>query len=244
MRYAIMADIHANLNALEVVLDDVERTGGAEEIWCLGDIVGYGANPGECILLLRQYKMVCVAGNHDLAAIGKIDTTDFNPMASRAARWTTEHLSGEEAEYLKNLPLIETKGDFTLLHGSPNDPIWEYITTLEDAKKNFTHFNTRYCLVGHTHVPAAFGLGKYGAGYGCGFLSGREFKLVDNRLIINPGGVGQPRDGDPRASYAIYDSQTNTIQLRRVDYDIAEAQKRIKQANLPLSLATRLSEGW
>lgn len=244
MRYAILADIHSNLTAFEAVLSDIGERGGVEEIWCLGDVVGYGPDPVECIKLLRQYRHLCVAGNHDWAAMGKLDTSDFNPHAAAAAHWTARHLTPEAKGYLENLPLTLTVDDFTLAHGSPREPIWEYIISTYIAKANFSYFATRYCLVGHSHVPAVF---EYKADSDSCLLHDlppeAPLKLGDNRLIINPGGVGQPRDGDPRASYAIYDSTENVIYHYRVPYDIEETQRKMIRWGLPISLANRLSYG-
>jgi len=243
MRYAIIADIHANLAAFTAVLDDIKGRGGVEEIWCLGDVVGYGPDPHQCIELLRQQNHVCVAGNHDWAAIGKLDTSDFNPDAAAACHWTAEQLSPKDVDYLENLPLVIEKDDFTLVHGSPREPIWEYLLSTSDAKQNFDYFKSQFCLVGHSHVPLMFRYNETGA---CLFsLFSPDIRLVlgKSRLIINPGGVGQPRDGDPRASYAIYDSEARIIKLHRIPYDISATQIRMVEHGLPIRLVTRLSYG-
>lgn len=242
MQYAIIADIHANMPAFTAVLNDARQHGGFEELWCLGDVVGYGPDPGECISLLKEYKHLCVAGNHDWAAIGKIDTNDFNHDAAAAAHWTAKQLSPSDREYLESLPLTIEHGDFTLAHGSPSDPIWEYIFSTGIARENLDHFKTRYCLVGHTHVPAIF---RDENGVCSASELAPDIKLVlgKDRLIINPGGVGQPRDGDPRASYAIYDSETKTVRLFRVSYDIKATQKKMAENGLPPFLISRLSSG-
>ena len=243
MRYAIIADIHANLAAFQAVLEDIERRGGVEEVWCLGDVVGYGPEPHQCLELLRQYNHVCVAGNHDWAAIGQIDTSDFNPDAAAACRWTAEQLTPEDVEYLKNLPLVIQKDDFTLVHGSPREPIWEYLISVSGAKQNFAYFQSQFCLVGHSHVPLVFSYDEAG---NCSFsqlLTDVGLLLGRHRLIINPGGVGQPRDGDPRASYAIYDSETRLVKLYRVAYDIDATQARMVEHNLPMRLVARLGYG-
>ena len=242
MRYAIIADIHANLAAFQAVLDDIEHQGGGDEIWCLGDVVGYGPEPHECIELLRRHRHVCVAGNHDWGAIGKISTADFNPDAAFACQWTSQQLSPEDTRYLENLPLAVDKDIFTLVHGSPREPIWEYVISPSIARENFSFFQSPYCLVGHSHVPLVF----KEEGDTCTFS-----RLVDNiglalgksRLILNPGGVGQPRDGDPRASYAIYDSDTRMLRLHRIPYDIAATQDKMMAKGLPVRLAVRLQYG-
>jgi len=243
MRYAIIADIHANLAAFTAVLDDIERRGGVEEVWCLGDIVGYGPDPHQCIELLCQYKRVCVVGNHDWAAIGKIDTSDFNPDAAAACHWTAQQLTPEDIQYLDSLPLVVQRDDFTLVHGSPRDPIWEYLLSTSSAKQNFAYFQSQFCLVGHSHVPLVFECSETGACLVSEFPADTILKLAKNRLIINPGGVGQPRDGDPRASYAIYDSEARSVTHYRVVYDIGATQARMVEHRLPMRLIMRLSYG-
>ncbi len=198
MRYAIVADIHANLVAFTAVLDDIERRGEVEEVWCLGDVVGYGPDPHQCLELLQQYNHVCVAGNHDWAAIGKIDTSDFNPDAAAASHWTAKQLSPADIEYLGSRPLVIQKDDFTLVHGSPRDPIWEYLFSTSTAKENFAYFQSQFCLVGHSHVPLIFEYNENGACLFNEFPADTTLSLAKNRLIINPGGVGQPRDCAPR----------------------------------------------
>jgi len=243
MRYAIIADIHANLAAFMAVLVDIERRGEAEELWCLGDIVGYGPDPHQCIELLRQTNHICVAGNHDLAAIGEVDTYEFNPDAVAAIRWTAKQLTTQDITYLKNLPQVIEKDDFTLVHGSPRQPIWEYILSISAAKENFAYFKSKFCLVSHSHVPLIFKYGKTGSCSYKQFSTNKELVLGAERLIINPGAVGQPRDGDPRASYAIYDSETRKINLYRIPYDIAATQAKMVEQRLPLRLVARLSHG-
>jgi len=243
MRYAIIADIHANLTAFMAVLVDIEQKGEVEELWCLGDIIGYGPDPHQCIELLRKAQHICVAGNHDLAAIGEIDTSDFNPDAAAACEWTAGQLNAADRVYIKNLPLAIERDDFTLVHGSPRQPIWEYVLSIGTARENFSYFKSKYCLVCHTHVPAIFKQGKGGSCSFSQFSTKEETVLGEERLIINPGAVGQPRDGDPRASYAIYDSESKTISLHRVPYDIAATQARMVEKRLPMRLVARLSHG-
>jgi diadenosine tetraphosphatase ApaH/serine/threonine PP2A family protein phosphatase len=242
MRYAILGDIHSNLAAFEAVLGALEDEGGFDRIWCLGDIVGYGPDPHECIALLRSYNHVCVAGNHDLAAVHKIDTSDFNHDAARANQWTSLQLSEDDKEYLQSLPLQLIEDDFTIVHGSPRYPVWEYLFTFDAVQDNFEYFDTRYCLVGHSHAAMYFeyvdGLAVYKD-----FSEDARLPLGGNRLIVNPGGVGQPRDGDPRASYAVYDSEENVIHHYREEYDIVGTQKKMKQCGLPEFLINRLSIG-
>lgn len=244
MRYAIIADIHSNLAAFQTVLADLERRGGAEEIWCLGDIVGYGPEPSECIELLRQHRHLCVAGNHDWAAIGKLDTTYFNPEAAEAAHWTASRLSPDDIYYLQNLPLTLQQNDFTMAHGSPREPIWEYVVSTQIANINFNYFDTKFCLVGHSHIPLIFDLDQNGASQFSQLPDELFLKQEENRLIINCGGVGQPRDGDPRASYAILDTNQGIIYHYRVEYDIASTQQKMIKEGLPPRLAKRLSHGF
>ncbi len=243
MRYAIIADIHANLAAFTAVLIDIERRGEAEEVWCLGDIVGYGPDPHQCIELLRQTNYVCVAGNHDWAAAGKIDTSEFNHDAATSCRWTAQQLTPEDIQFLKQLPPVVQKDNFTLVHGSPRNPIWEYLLSISGAQESFAYFKSRFCLVGHSHVPLVF---KYSGSGACSFSqfsTNIGLVLAKNRLIINPGAVGQPRDSDPRASYAIYDSESRLIRLYRVSYDIHITQDRMVKADLPMNLIARLNHG-
>ncbi len=243
MRYAIIADIHANLAAFTAVLIDIEHRGEAEEIWCLGDVVGYGPDPRQCIELLRQTNHVCVAGNHDWAATGKIDTSEFNPDAAAACRWTAEQLASEDKLYLRQLPKVIQKDDFTLVHGSPRDPIWEYLLSISTATESFAYFKSQFCLVGHSHVPLVFKHNETGACSFSQFSTNLGIAIAKNRLIINPGSVGQPRDGDPRASYAIYDTESKLVRLYRVPYDISITQARMAKLKLPARLMARLSDG-
>jgi len=238
MRWAIVADIHANLAAFQAVLADAASQQADGKLWCLGDIVGYGPEPHECIDLLRSIEHLAVAGNHDQAATGKVGTAEFNADAAAAARWTAGQLSVADRAYLDSLPLRIEEGDFTLVHGSPRDPVWEYILTTREADENFAHFATPYCLVGHSHAPVVFESGQPAR-----HLSDGGLELGKARLIINVGGVGQPRDGDPRACYAVYDSDARTVTLRRVPYDIDSTQRKMVAAGLPSRLATRLSYG-
>jgi len=243
MHCAIVADIHANLTAFTAVLDDIERRGGADEVWCLGDIVGYGPEPRECIAKIRQVSQVCILGNHDAAAIGKVDLATFNPDAAAANRWTAEQLSSQDHDFLEQLPMVVERGDFTLTHGSPREPVWEYLLSPKSARDNLAHFSTRFCLVGHTHVPRAFICEETGECSLRILTPEQPLALVGGRTFINPGAVGQPRDGDPRASYATYDDEAGTVTLHRIPYDIQTTQARMMEHGLPTSLVTRLSQG-
>lgn len=243
MRSAVIADIHSNLEAFQAVLRDLEERGGADEIWCLGDIVGYGPDPRDCIHLVRQLQCRCVAGNHDWAAIGKLDTSAFNPEAAAAAQWTAEALKKGDIDYLASLPLTLRLGDFTLAHGSPREPIWEYVLSTQAARANFACFDSTFCLIGHSHSPLLFELDS---GNSCCLhqLPEQLSLKTEDRFIINCGSVGQPRDGDPRASYAIIDTGQEVLWHHRVKYDFKVTQEKILDADLPVRLASRLSVGW
>jgi predicted phosphodiesterase len=252
MRCAIISDIHGNLDALEAVLADAGRV---DEIWCLGDLVGYGPQPNECVDLLRRRAAICIAGNHDWAAIGRMDTVEFNPEAGEAARWTAERLTEAHHRYLGDLPervIAGPAGEFTLVHGSPRDPVWEYLTHASLARPNFEHFNTPYCLVGHTHVPLIFQRqppAHSGGGAAVRAVipaDNQPFLLAEARLIINPGSVGQPRDGRQQAAYMVFESGADgaRITLRRVAYPVVAVQEKMRDAGLPLRLITRLTYGW
>jgi predicted phosphodiesterase len=241
MRCAILADIHANLAALTAVLADIEGKGEVDEIWCLGDIVGYGPEPAECIKLLRKLNPVCVAGNHDLGVIGKIELSYFNPAAAEACKWTAEQLNPVDARYLEDLPKTIQKGDFLLVHGSPSVPLLEYVMSTSIAAKNFSFFDSHFCLVGHTHVPMAFK--QDGSAVTSIPMSLGIGVVLSHRMIINPGSVGQPRDGNSQASYAIYDSEGHILRVYRIPYDIRATQDKMMQAGLPISLVTRLEAG-
>ena len=242
MKALIVSDVHSNLEAFRAVIEDADARGGFDEIWSLGDLVGYGPEPSECVELLRTRKHNAVAGNHDLAAIGKLSLDRFNPYAAAANLWTGEQLTREQADYISELPLILEIDEFTLAHGSPRDPIWEYLTTVDAAIACFTHIDTYWCLVGHSHIPFLCIPRLDGAVF-MAFPKGRTIQLDEGALIINPGSVGQPRDGDPRASYVLYDDAARTAVHRRVDYDIAATQDKMRQIQLPDYLIERLVVG-
>jgi diadenosine tetraphosphatase ApaH/serine/threonine PP2A family protein phosphatase len=243
MRVAVLSDIHSNLTALHACLDDLHQQGKPDEVWCPGDLVGYGPDPHECIAVLRDICTACVAGNHDWAAVGKIDTYNFNYDAAEAAEWTSAHLAADDRAFLSNLPEVIERGEFTITHGSPRAPLYEYILTPDAAMTNMYYFRTQHCIVGHSHVPVAFISPREGQIKEQPLGHGTEMALGAGRLIINPGGVGQPRDGDPRASYGLIDTGRRTFTLRRVPYDIASVQSRIRAAGLPEMLASRLGFG-
>ncbi len=242
MRYLVLSDIHSNLPALEAVLAEVDLS-HIDEVLCLGDLVGYGPHPNECIARLRELPLRCVAGNHDWAAIGKMDTAEFNLAAREACQWTEKELTAENRAYLQSLPETFVQDDYTLVHGSLRAPIWEYVTHPLVAQRSFELLNTQLCFHGHTHVPVVFR--EEGPNPQAYILPpGQRITLDRNRYMINTGSVGQPRDGDPRASYLLFDSQEATLEYRRVDYPVEETQKSMKKKGLPESLITRLSYGW
>ena len=242
MKFLILSDIHSNLEAFESVIYDAELFGGFDQIWSLGDLIGYGPDPSACIDLLRQYSHRSVAGNHDLAAIGRLSLEAFNPYAFEANQWTTRQISKEQITYVANFELKLELDQFTLVHGSPRDPIWEYVVTISSAVMSFLHFDTPWCLLGHSHIPFLCRPSENGAVF-LPVDQDTPVVLSDERLIANPGSVGQPRDGDPRASYMIYDSEALTLTHHRTEYDIAATQEKMRRNNLPRMLIDRLSQG-
>jgi|SRR5579875_262992 len=245
MRIAVLSDIHANLAALEAVLRDAAERGAADTLWVLGDIVGYGPNPCECLDRLRECDVAAVAGNHDLAAIGAIGLEAFNPLAAAANRWTAEQLREQDRAFLCALPRTVVCESFSLAHGSLRDPVWEYVITVPAALGQFAAQATPYGFVGHTHVPLVIEEGEQVGTLGEVYRpeSGATVPLTDRRLILNPGSVGQPRDGDPRAAYALLDTERNVVQFFRVPYDIARTQREMAMLGLPLPLIARLAAG-
>ena len=242
MRALILADIHSNLEALNAVLDDAVTHGGFDQIWCLGDTVGYGPDPSACLELVQRYPLLAVAGNHDFAAVGKMSTDDFNYAAKAAALWTTSQLSEVDAGFLGELPLTAIAEPFTLVHGSLRDPLEEYLLDQQAAQATLDLLSSRFCLVGHSHYPFLC-LENEGSPQFVQFTEDAVYSLGEERWIINPGCVGQPRDRDPRSSYAIYDSQQMSIQRHRVNYDIPQTQAKMRQAGLPQHLIERLKHG-
>jgi len=245
MRYLVISDIHGNLAALEAVLDDA-RMDTVDQVWCLGDVVGYGPCPNECVERLREFPdYLCVAGNHDWAAISRISIAEFNPSAQVACRWTAEQLSPDNVDYLANLPTRIVAGNCTLVHGSPREPIWEYIIYPSTAQLNFQFFDTQLCFVGHTHAPAIFREETSTRKFEISIpVPSTPIVINEERLIINPGSVGQPRDGDPDAAYMVFDSDSKSVEYRRVPYDVDATQGLMMEEGLPESLISRLSFGW
>lgn len=240
MRFGLISDIHANLVALETVLDDM---GPVDQYWCLGDIVGYGAQPNECVETLLDLDHVAIIGNHDAASIGKASPRSFNGEARRAIEWTARQLTKENTNYLKSLPETMEHNQVLLVHGSPRDPVWEYITNQEQAQEAFNDTETPYIFVGHTHVPIVFVRDSQGKIFDGVPEDGMALRLGAERVLLNPGSVGQPRDGDPRAAYAVVDSDKLMVEFHRVEYDIEEAQRRMKSSGASEWLTTRLAHG-
>lgn len=242
MHILIISDIHANLDALNTVLDDA---GHYDAVWCLGDLVGYGPDPNDCVERIQRLPgLKCILGNHDAATLEKIDVSAFNPEARTALEWTQSALSASNLEYLRSLPEIIKTEMVTLAHGSPRQPVWEYLLDTRTATVNFEYFDTPLCFVGHTHLPVMYYLPDDARM--CRLMVPESFTEITlaPRVIINPGSVGQPRDRDPRAAYAIYDDEDNTWTFRRVEYNIAAVQQRMRKANLPQRHIQRLEAGW
>ena len=243
MRALIVSDVHSNLEALQSAIADAEARGGFDQIWALGDLVGYGPDPGPCIDLLRKHNLRAVAGNHDQAAIGKLDPAGFNRHALAAVRWTTLQITFEHYSWLMDLPVKLVVGEFTLVHGSPRAPVHEYLISVEAAVANFPVLETPRCLVGHSHIPF-FCRREGGSAVFRRFPDDGTPLVLDSDIVfINPGGLGQPRDRNPKSPYAIYDSEQGTISHHRVQYDVSATQKKILERGLPRYLSERLAHG-
>jgi diadenosine tetraphosphatase ApaH/serine/threonine PP2A family protein phosphatase len=242
MRIALLSDVHGNRPAFEAVLDDVDSE-GAEEIWCLGDLVGYGAEPDECVALARERCNLSLAGNHDLVVTGEIPITDFSPSAAAAARWTQETISEETLTFLKGLEPSDPARDPALYHASPRDPVWEYVLSTWQADECMDMMDARVAAVGHSHVALWFHREEDGNTSGETADADLDRDLSSGEWLVNPGAVGQPRDGDPRAAWLLLDTETWKATWRRVEYPIDEAAAAIEEAGLPRVLAERLYSG-
>jgi len=244
MRILVLSDVHANLEALEAVL---AAAGGWDDVWFLGDAVGYGPDPEACLERLAGLEpAVWLAGNHDHAALGKIDPATFNTDARKAAEWTGRRLSADQRRLLEGarVRVEDARTDTTLVHGSPRQPLHEYILTASTADENFRCFTSALCLFGHTHVPVIYEAAVDGTLRHSPEPGRTNVLDRDTRWLVNPGGVGQPRDGDARASYMLFDPEAGSLVLHRVEYDIERTQAKIKAAGLPARLAQRLALGW
>jgi predicted phosphodiesterase len=240
MRVAVLSDIHSNLVALDAVLADAGRV---DAVWHLGDVVGYGPEPDAVVARLVEVGAVGVAGNHDRAAAGGNEIDWFNPDARAAMEWTRRRISESTVGWLRALPEHRTERDILLVHGSPRDPIWEYILTAADAKASFAAFTGRLGLFGHTHLPIQWSeRGGRVRGHEPGRAAATRFDAAD-RVLLNPGSVGQPRDGDPRAAWLELDPDAGSGTWHRVAYDIAAVQAAMRDVGLPIRLVERLSHG-
>jgi diadenosine tetraphosphatase ApaH/serine/threonine PP2A family protein phosphatase len=239
MRVAVFSDIHSNLPALEAAL---EAVGLFDQLWVLGDMVGYGPNPDEVVERLRDLDAVAVQGNHDAAALGRIPTGTFNDLARAAVVWTSKTMKPENLEWLAQQPEKRVEGDYTLAHGSPRDPIWEYLFSVPAARINLAAFETPYCIVGHTHHQLTFRDDR-GQVEVLAARSGDRLVLDERRCILNPGSVGQPRDSDPRACAMTIETDSGEVEWLRFDYDIERTQAAIRALPLPGRLADRLEQG-
>ena len=242
MKLAFISDIHANLEALEAVLKDIDKN-KVDEIFCLGDVVGYGANPNECVEVVSKRCKGVLLGNHDAVATNLLTTQHFNVHARIAIEWTTETLSTANRSFLAALPVAKTTDILTMVHATPYEPgMWYYITSLEEAAFNFQFFDTKICLVGHTHIPMIIALDNEEI-----YVHQEKqisFKDKDDmRILINIGSVGQPRDRNPQSSYGILDTEEKLFSLHRVQYDIHKTQSKMKKIKMPDFLVNRLAEG-
>lgn len=239
MRHAVISDIHANLHALDSVLEDIEQQ-DVQNYICLGDIVGYGAFPNECVKRVSDLGFTTVAGNHDYAALEKIGIEHFNALAKTTTIWTRDNLNEESVDFLNGIPLVEDMGDMSVVHGSYYSPeLFDYVQTSYDAHLSLSRLNGRVCFIGHSHIPVAFIQDRY-----ITYSMDTEVSVPrGGKVLVNVGSVGQPRDQNPRASYAIYDDELDRIWIRRVCYDIEGAIAAIRSEGLPSLLGERLRLG-
>ena len=239
MRIAVISDIHGNLHALEAVLESIAEE-APEKVWCLGDLVGYGPRPNRCCALVAERAELCLIGNHDLGVLGRLDLDEFTPDAAASARWTAEVLSDESRAYLEPLEPQAVREDVELYHASPRDPIWEYVLSPQVARASLAATEAPLVLVGHSHVPLRYGWEQQALAL-C--EEGTQVDLARERWLLNPGSVGQPRDGDARAAYMLLDLDAKRAEFRRVRYEIAKTQAEIRERGLPEALAERLAHG-
>lgn len=245
MRVAVLSDVHSNQPALEAVLTAVEEA-GIERIWCLGDVVGYGAQPDACAELIRERSELCLVGNHDLAVLGELDVSTFSETAAAAVEWTRAEASAGTFDYLRGLEPAGARDGVGLYHGSPRDPIWEYVLSIEQAEEGLDAQRQRLGLIGHSHVALFFTRpenGGRGDTQGAQAGDGALLDLHSGAWLLNPGSVGQPRDGDPRAAWLELDVEEGTARFHRNQYDVATAAETILAAGLPSQLGERLEIG-
>lgn len=247
MRIAVLSDIHANLVALQSVLKKIDAL-QPDALWCLGDTVGYGPHPQACVDIIRKQTTICLAGNHDLAVVGKIDLDHFNPVARTAALWHRKHLDDESRQWLAGLPGKTVAAGITLAHGSPRHPVWEYVDNEDVAAENYDAFDTPLCLIGHSHQALGWRMNRRNHRIHVTWVMetpGIPLTLdLSDKWLLNPGSVGQPRDRDPRASFALLDTSTWQWTWYRAEYDIAAVEQAINAAGLPEMLGRRLYLGW
>jgi diadenosine tetraphosphatase ApaH/serine/threonine PP2A family protein phosphatase len=245
LRAAVISDVHANQPALETVLAAIDEV-GVEEVWCLGDVVGYGAQPDACADLVQQRCDVCLAGNHDLAVLGGLDIATFSETAAVAVEWTRENASAATVEFLRGLEPATARAGVGLFHASPSDPIWEYVLSIDQAEAGLDAQEQRIGLIGHSHIALFFTRPegtRRGEAQGAQAGDGAVLGLESGDWLLNPGSVGQPRDSDPRAAWLELDTEEWTARYHRVPYDVATAAETILAAGLPSQLAERLEVG-
>jgi predicted phosphodiesterase len=242
MKVAVISDIHANRHAFEATLDAVASS-DASELWCLGDLVGYGAEPDACVELAREHAAVCLAGNHDMAVTGEIPLDEFSVGASMTAQWTREVIAPENMAFLRTLSPQGEQQAVGLFHASPRDPVWEYVLSSLLAELCLNEQRQRICMIGHSHVALSFERQEGELATGEPRRDGTHLDIAAGEWLLNPGSVGQPRDGDPRASWLLLDLEGMSASFHRADYDVAGAAAAIRAARLPDSLAERLQYG-
>jgi diadenosine tetraphosphatase ApaH/serine/threonine PP2A family protein phosphatase len=245
LRVAVLSDIHSNRQALEAVLAAVEEA-GVDQAWCLGDMVGYGADPDACTALIRERCDTCLVGNHDLAVLGALDISTFSEAAAAAVEWTRENVGAETLEFLGELEPTASIGDVGLFHASPRDPVWEYVLSTDQAEAGLNAQEERVGLIGHSHIALFFVRSpgdRPGYAQGAQAEAGLEIELPEGEWLLNPGSVGQPRDSDPRAAWLELDTDAWTVRWHRVEYDVGAAATAIRAAGLPPALADRLEVG-
>jgi diadenosine tetraphosphatase ApaH/serine/threonine PP2A family protein phosphatase len=238
---AVISDVHANWHALEAVLEAIDRE-EPDELWCLGDLVGYGPRPNPCCEAVEGRAALCLAGNHDLGVLGELDLAEFTGDAVVAARWTRGVLAASADAYLSSLRPTARRDGVELFHASPRDPVWDYVLSTEAAVAAFDLTEAPLLLVGHSHVPLTISLER-GVPDGGLAQDGTETRLAPGRRLLNPGSVGQPRDGDPRAAWLLLDLEAGRALFRRIPYDVVRTQEEIRERGLPDALAQRLAHG-
>jgi diadenosine tetraphosphatase ApaH/serine/threonine PP2A family protein phosphatase len=241
VRIAVISDIHANLHALEAVLAEIDGE-APDAVWCLGDVVGYGPRPLECCTIIRDRAGLCLAGNHDLGVLGAISLEDFTPESAAVAEWTRTELDDSARSFLASLSPTATAEDVELYHGSPRDPVWDYVLTVDAVVDSFALTTAPLVLVGHSHI--ALDLADGGDRLAGGVApAGTKVDLSEGRRLLNPGSVGQPRDGDPRAAFLLLDLERRFAEFRRAPYSVEQTQRELRERGLPEALAERLAHG-